>query len=138
MRVAGPLGWLIPSEICPLEVRSTGQSLNVAVNFLFSFVIGQAFLSMLCVFQYGIFFFFAGWVAVMTAYAYFFIPEVSRVHFPPSTFRLVSGSGTYGHARGMQTKDLAIETIMTTLDQHWFWRRYAPIRVGPEATKDDA
>ena len=63
VRVAGPLGWLIPSEICPLEVRSTGQSLNVAVNFLFSFVIGQAFLSMLCVFQYGIFFFFAGWVA---------------------------------------------------------------------------
>ncbi|GFQ05168.1 hexose carrier protein hex6 [Phtheirospermum japonicum] len=33
----GPLGWLIPSEIFPLEIRSTGQSVSVAVNFLFTF-----------------------------------------------------------------------------------------------------
>ncbi|PKI78096.1 hypothetical protein CRG98_001546 [Punica granatum] len=30
----GPLGWLVPSEICPLEVRSPGQAINVSVNML--------------------------------------------------------------------------------------------------------
>ena len=44
----GPLGWLIPSETFPLETRSAGQSVNVCVNLLFTFVIAQAFLSMLC------------------------------------------------------------------------------------------
>jgi hypothetical protein len=41
----------VPSEIQPLETRSAGQGLTVAVNFLFTFVIGQTFLSMLCAFQ---------------------------------------------------------------------------------------
>ena len=44
----GPLGWLVPSEIQPLETRSAGQGIAVAVNFLFTFAMGQAFLSMLC------------------------------------------------------------------------------------------
>ena len=44
-------GWLLPSEIQPLETRSAGQGLTVAVNFLFTFLIGQSFLSMLCAFQ---------------------------------------------------------------------------------------
>ncbi|KAI3458327.1 hypothetical protein Pfo_014990 [Paulownia fortunei] len=56
----GPLGWLIPSEIFPLEIRSAGQSISVAVNFLFTFLIGQTFLSMLCHFKSGLFFFFGG------------------------------------------------------------------------------
>lgn len=28
----GPLGWLVPSEIHPLETRSAGQGINVAIN----------------------------------------------------------------------------------------------------------
>ncbi|KAM1736126.1 hypothetical protein EV2_014919 [Malus domestica] len=28
----GPLGWLVPSEICPLEIRLAGQAINVSVN----------------------------------------------------------------------------------------------------------
>ncbi len=51
----GPLGWLVPSEIQPLETRAAGMGISVAVNFLFSFVIGQAFLSMLCSMKFGIF-----------------------------------------------------------------------------------
>lgn len=37
----GPLAWLYPSEIQPLETRSAGQSLATMVNLTFSFVIGQ-------------------------------------------------------------------------------------------------
>ena len=35
----------------PLETRSAGQSIATLVNLLFSFVIGQTYLSMLCSFQ---------------------------------------------------------------------------------------
>lgn len=62
----GPLGWLVPSEIFPLEIRSAGQSIVVAVSFLFTFIVAQTFLAMLCHFKSGIFFFFGGWVVVMT------------------------------------------------------------------------
>ncbi|CAI0552145.1 unnamed protein product [Linum tenue] len=48
----GPLGWLVPSEIFPLEIPSAGQSIVVAVSFLFTFVVAQTFLSMLCHFNH--------------------------------------------------------------------------------------
>jgi len=70
----GPLGWLVPSEIQPLETRSTGQAITVSVNFIFTAVIGQAFLTMLCTMQYGMFLFFAGCVAIMTLFVLVFLP----------------------------------------------------------------
>ncbi|XP_052174323.1 hexose carrier protein HEX6-like isoform X2 [Diospyros lotus] len=93
----GPLGWLIPSEIFPLEIRSAGQSINVAVNFLFTFIVAQTFLAMLCRFKAGIFFFFAGWAAAMTGFVYLFLPE---------------------------TKNVPIEQMGSVWRQHWFWRRF--------------
>ncbi|KAG5558323.1 hypothetical protein RHGRI_008299 [Rhododendron griersonianum] len=92
----GPLGWLIPSEIFPLEIRSAGQSINVAVNFFFTFVVAQTCLAMLCHFKSGIFFFFGGWVAVMTVFVYFFLPE---------------------------TKIVPMEQMDRVWREHWFWKR---------------
>ncbi|XVF13202.1 hypothetical protein REPUB_Repub08aG0187900 [Reevesia pubescens] len=37
----GPLGWLVPSEIFPLEIRSAAQSINVSVNMIFTFAVAQ-------------------------------------------------------------------------------------------------
>ncbi|KAH7652947.1 Sugar/inositol transporter protein [Dioscorea alata] len=93
----GPLGWLVPSEIFPLEIRSAGQSITVAVNMLFTFVIGQAFLSMLCHLKFGLFFFFAGWVVIMTIFIYYFLPE---------------------------TKNVPIEEMVLVWKKHWFWGKY--------------
>lgn len=92
----GPLGWLIPSEIFPMEIRSAGQSVTVAVNFLFTFMVGQTFLAMLCHFKAGLFFFFGGWVALMTLFVYLLLPE---------------------------TKNIPIEQMEGIWRQHWFWRR---------------
>lgn len=94
----GPLGWLIPSEIFPLETRSAGQSVTVCVNMLFTFIIAQAFLSMLCHFKFGIFLFFSGWVFVMSLFVFFLVPE---------------------------TKNVPIEEMTEKVwKQHWFWKRY--------------
>lgn len=92
----GPLGWLVPSEIFPLEIRSAGQSITVGVNFLCTFVIAQSFLAMLCCFKAGIFFFFGGWVAVMTVFVYVMLPE---------------------------TKNVPIEQMKSVWKNHWFWGR---------------
>lgn len=94
----GPLGWLVPSEIFPLETRSAGQSVTVCVNMLFTFIIAQAFLSMLCHFKFGIFLFFSGWVLVMSLFVMFLLPE---------------------------TKNVPIEEMTEKVwKQHWFWKRY--------------
>lgn len=92
----GPLGWTVPSEIFPLETRSAGQSITVAVNLLFTFIIAQAFLSLLCALKFGIFLFFAGWIAFMTIFVYIFLPE---------------------------TKGVPIEEVVLLWQKHWFWNR---------------
>ncbi|KAL0317613.1 UNVERIFIED_CONTAM: Hexose carrier protein HEX6 [Sesamum angustifolium] len=73
----GPLGWLVTSEIFPLEIRRSYQCFAV--------------------FKASIFFFFAAWVAVMTAFVYAFLPE---------------------------TKDVPIEKMEKIWREHWFWKRY--------------
>ncbi|KAK6147568.1 hypothetical protein DH2020_018480 [Rehmannia glutinosa] len=93
----GPLGWLYPSEIFPLEIRSAAQSVVVAVNMLSTFVVGQFFLSMLCAMKYGLFIFFAFFVVVMTLFCYFFMPE---------------------------TKNIPIEEMTQVWRNHWFWKRF--------------
>lgn len=95
----GPLGWLVPSEICSLEIRSAGQAINVSVNMLFTFVIGQFFLTMLCHMKFGLFLFFACWVVVMTIFVYFFLPE---------------------------TRNVPIEEMNRVWKAHWFWSKYIP------------
>ncbi|OAY27937.2 hypothetical protein MANES_15G027100v8 [Manihot esculenta] len=94
----GPLGWLIPSETFPLETRTAGYSFAVSSNMLCTFIIAQAFLSMLCKMQAGIFFFFAAWIIVMMLFAFFFIPE---------------------------TKGVPVDVMVDKVwKQHWFWRRF--------------
>ncbi|KAK8942584.1 Sugar carrier protein C [Platanthera zijinensis] len=93
----GPLGWLVPSEIFPLEIRSAGQSITVSVNMLFTFIIAQAFLALLCRLKFGLFYFFGFWVLVMTFFIAFFLPE---------------------------TKGVPIEEMAHVWRGHWFWGRF--------------
>ncbi|KAL8145336.1 sugar transport protein 7-like [Apium graveolens] len=92
----GPLGWTVPSEIFPLETRSAGQSITVAVNLFFTFVIAQSFLSLLCALKFGFFLFFAGCVTIMTIFVYIFLPE---------------------------TKGVPIEEMILMWQKHWFWKK---------------
>ncbi|RZR97422.1 hypothetical protein BHM03_00026611 [Ensete ventricosum] len=93
----GPLGWLVPSEIFPLEIRSAAQSINVSVNMFFTFVVAQIFLSLLCHLKFGLFYFFAAWEVAMTVFIALFLPE---------------------------TKNIPIEEMGLVWKKHWFWSRY--------------
>ncbi|CAK9177379.1 unnamed protein product [Ilex paraguariensis] len=104
----GPLGWTVPSEIFPLETRSAGQSITVAVNLLFTFIIAQAFLSLLCSLKFGIFLFFAGWITIMTVFVYVFLPE---------------------------TKGVPIEEMILLWQKHWFWKKI--VSEHPEAEESN-
>jgi sugar porter (SP) family MFS transporter len=96
----GPIGWLYPTEIQPLETRAAGASLNVASNMLFTFVIAQCFVTMLCTMQWGVFLFFAGCVVLMMLWVIFLLPE---------------------------TKGLPIEDVFRLFQRHWFWSRASKI-----------
>lgn len=94
----GPLGWLIASEIYPLETRSAGFFFAVSTNMIFTFVIAQAFLTMLCSMRAAIFFFFAAWIVIMGCFTIFFLPE---------------------------TKGIPIDEMNERAwKKHWFWKRY--------------
>ncbi|CAN4096683.1 unnamed protein product [Withania somnifera] len=88
----GPLGWLVPSELFPLETRSAGQSMEVCVN---TPLIAQCFLVSLCHLKYGIFLLFAGLIFSMSCSIFFLLPE---------------------------TKQVPIEGIDLLRKNHWFWR----------------
>ena len=80
-----------------MEIRSAGQAIVVSCNLLFTFIIAQAFLTILCHFKYGSFLFFAAWEIVMTVFVYFFVPE---------------------------TKNVPIEEMQYVWARHWFWKNH--------------
>ncbi|KAL2934612.1 Hexose carrier protein HEX6 [Bienertia sinuspersici] len=63
-----------------LEIRSAAQGITtVAISFIFTFLIAQTLLTMLCHFKAGIFFFFGGWIALMTAFVHLLLPQMKNV-----------------------------------------------------------
>lgn len=93
----GPLGWVVPSEIFPVDIRSAGQSMNVSIGLCLTFVQTQSFLAMLCRFKYATFAFYAAWVAIMTVFIALFLPE---------------------------TKGIPLESMGIVWVRHWYWKRF--------------
>ncbi|URE37762.1 Sugar transporter [Musa troglodytarum] len=91
----GPLGWLVPSEIFPLETRSAGQSIVVCVNMFFTAAIAQCFLAMLCHMKWGVFILFAGLIVTMSLFIILLLPE---------------------------TKQVPIEEMSQLWQKHWYWK----------------
>jgi MFS transporter, SP family, sugar:H+ symporter len=92
----GPLGWLVPSELFPLEMRSAGQSVVVCVNLFWTAAVAQCFLAALCHLRWGVFVLFAALIVVMSIFVILLLPE---------------------------TKQVPIEEIWMLFDKHWYWKR---------------
>ncbi|CAM9001735.1 unnamed protein product [Rhodiola kirilowii] len=88
----GPLGWLIPSETFPVEIRTAGFACAVSTNMLFTFIIAQVFLTMLCEMHAYIFVFFAAWVVVMDCLPSFWFLRLRMCLLTP--WLIESGSNT--------------------------------------------
>ena len=65
----------VPSEIHTNQTRTAGMCVSVFSIFIASFLVGQCFNQMLCSMEYAVFYFFAGWMVLMTAYVAVFLPE---------------------------------------------------------------
>ncbi|THU55875.1 hypothetical protein C4D60_Mb11t11260 [Musa balbisiana] len=116
-----PLGWPVPTEIFPLEIRSAAQSMTVPVNMLFTFLIAHVFLTALCSLKLGLFFFLAGWVVVMTAFIALFLPDTKNV--PIEEMRYCCGGAT----------DSGASSLATTTSTSATWKR--PRKPQPCETK---
>lgn len=92
----GPLGWLVPSELFPLEMRSAGQSVVVCVNLFWTAAVAQCFLAAMCHLRWGVFILFAALIVVMSIFVILLLPE---------------------------TKQVPIEEIWMLFDKHWYWKR---------------
>ncbi|GJN27425.1 hypothetical protein PR202_gb15449 [Eleusine coracana subsp. coracana] len=93
----GPLKWVVPGEIYPVEIRSAGQAITVSIALTLSFAQTQVFITLLCAMKYAIFLFYAGWVLAMTVFIAAFLPE---------------------------TKGVPLEAMRSVWEGHWFWRRF--------------
>ncbi|EOY33793.1 Major facilitator superfamily protein, putative [Theobroma cacao] len=78
-----PIGWLIASEIFPLEI---------------TFIIAQAFMTMLCYMRANIFFIFAAILSTMTIGVIAILPETKAIPLD--------------------------EMVERAWMQHWFWKRF--------------
>ncbi|KAM0893687.1 hypothetical protein ACQ4PT_024965 [Festuca glaucescens] len=93
----GPLKWVVPSEIYPVEIRSAGQAMTIAIALTLSFAQTQVFITLLCAMKYSIFVFYAGWVLAMTVFMAALLPE---------------------------TKGVPLEAMRSVWAKHWYWRRF--------------
>ncbi|QCD77344.1 MFS transporter [Vigna unguiculata] len=103
----GPLGCLVPSEIFPLEVRSSAQSITVSMNMIFTFVVIQNFTNIFCHMKFGLFIFFACFIIVMSTFIDSLLPETKEV--PIEKMHVVWQSHPYWKKFDKQTD---VTTIM--------------------------
>ncbi|KAH7916636.1 general substrate transporter [Hygrophoropsis aurantiaca] len=71
-----PIGWVLPSEIFPLHLRSTGISITTSTTWMANFVIGLVSPIMLTQLAHGgTYYFFAAFAVLAFLTTFFFIPE---------------------------------------------------------------
>ncbi|KAJ2723134.1 hypothetical protein GGI07_002837 [Coemansia sp. Benny D115] len=71
----GPIGWIYPSEIFPMHIRSKANSITTASNWLFNFVIGLVAPILLKKITWGLDLIFALFMFAAVGIIYLFYPE---------------------------------------------------------------
>ena len=95
----GPCGWLVPSEVFPLDLRAAGQAAATAANFLTVFLTTQFFLASMCAMRQWVYVSGAFAVVLSTLFVAALLPETRGVHVE--------------------------EIDEVCWGRHWLWRRYS-------------
>ncbi|KAI8319285.1 general substrate transporter [Martensiomyces pterosporus] len=74
----GPIGWIYPSEIFPMHIRSKANSITTAANWLFNFVIGLVCPILLKKITWKLDIIFAIFMTVALICVYLFYPETKN------------------------------------------------------------
>jgi MFS family permease len=70
-----PIGWVYPSEIFNVGIRSKAMAITTSSTWMCNFIIGLVTPDMFDTIGYGTYLFFGGWAVVAIAFTYFLIPE---------------------------------------------------------------
>ncbi|CEL11116.1 Putative MFS sugar transporter [Aspergillus calidoustus] len=70
-----PIGWVLPSEIFNLSIRSKAISITTSATWMCNFIIGLVTPDMLESITWGTYIFFAAFCLIALAFTFFFIPE---------------------------------------------------------------
>ncbi|RHZ60145.1 hypothetical protein CDV55_103989 [Aspergillus turcosus] len=70
-----PIGWVLPSEIFNLSIRSKAMSITTSATWMCNFIIGLVTPDMLDTITYGTYIFFAAFCLLAMAFTFFCIPE---------------------------------------------------------------
>ncbi|KAL3442745.1 general substrate transporter [Aspergillus insuetus] len=70
-----PIGWVLPSEIFNLSIRSKAISITTSATWMCNFIIGLVTPDMLESITWGTYIFFAAFCLLALAFTFFFIPE---------------------------------------------------------------
>ncbi|KIY51546.1 general substrate transporter [Fistulina hepatica ATCC 64428] len=89
----GPLPWLYPPEILPLNVRAKGVSLSTATNWAFNFIVGEGTPYLQDVIQWRLYIMHGFFCACSFVLVYFWYPETKGV--PLEEMDSVFGDGAY-------------------------------------------
>ncbi|RUT25191.1 MFS transporter [Asaia sp. W19] len=89
---AGPLMWVLCSEIQPMQGRNLGISLSTLTNWITNMVVGASFLTLMNTFgTSGTFWLFAGLNAFFIVLTFAFVPETKGMSLEVIEKRLMSG-----------------------------------------------
>ena len=76
----GPVGWIMISEVMPLQIRGLAMSAATVANFGFNFVVVLSFLPLLdLIGRAATFWMFGGITIISMLFVYFFIPETKGI-----------------------------------------------------------
>jgi len=70
-----PIGWVLPSEIFTLAIRSKAISITTSTTWMCNFIIGLVTPDMLATIKWGTYIFFAVFCLLAGLFTYFFVPE---------------------------------------------------------------
>ncbi|KAJ5886744.1 uncharacterized protein N7473_009418 [Penicillium subrubescens] len=110
-----PIGWVLPSEIFNLSIRSKAISITTSATWMCNFIIGLVTPDMLDSITWGTYIFFAAFCLLALAFTFFCIPETRGKTL--EDMDLIFGD-TAAHEEKERIKHIEAELRGTQIDEH--------------------